>query len=55
MIRKPIQVDEKTHEVIRREAIRLNFVEPNRAITMAEVVKRWAQKVNKKQKYVESF
>ena len=53
MVRKPIQVDEKTNEIIRREAIRQSS-KPNTIVSMGSVVAQFAQKLNKKYKFLES-
>lgn len=47
--RKPIQVDERTNEIIRLEAVRQSM-RPNRVISMGNVIRQLAEKLNKKHK-----
>ena len=49
MERKPIKVDEFTHEVYRREALRQSMKDG--AVSMCEVLRQGATKLNKKYKY----
>ncbi len=51
MERKPIQVKEKTAEIIRQEAIRLSF-KHGCPITMGEVIDQYAERLQKKHKFV---
>ena len=51
MERKPIQVDDRTHEIIRLEAVRQS-TKPNNATSMCDVVAQFAERLNKKHKYI---
>ena len=47
MERKPIQVDDKTHEIIRLEAVRQSL-KPNTATSMRDVIRQLAEELNRK-------
>ena len=43
--RRPIQVDDETHEAIRLEALRQSLSDPNRnSVSMGDVIAQWAEK-----------
>ncbi len=45
MERKPIQVDDETHEMVRLEALRQSLSDPNRnSVSMGDVIAQWAKK-----------
>ncbi len=50
MERKPIKVDEFTHEITRREALRQSM--KNGPISMGGVLRQFAEKLNKKYKFI---
>jgi len=47
--RKPIQVDDHSHEIIRLEAVRQSM-KPNCVVTMGDVIRQLAQRLNKRHK-----
>jgi len=49
--RKPIQVDKDTNEIIRLEAVRQSM-KPNCVISMGDVIRQLAQRLNKKHKLI---
>lgn len=49
--RKPIQVDDHTHEIIRLEAVRQSM-KPNCAVSMRDIVRQLAERLNKRHKLV---
>ncbi len=49
---KLIRVDERTWEIIRREAIRQTF-KKNCVVSMGGVIDKMAEKLNKKHRYVQ--
>ncbi len=53
MERKPIQVDDRAHEIIRLEAVRQSM-KPNTVITMRDVITQLAEKLNRKYKLVKT-
>ena len=51
MERKPIQVDDLTHEIFRLEAVRQSM-KPNTVVSMGDVLTQLAKKLNKKHKHL---
>ena len=51
MERKPIQVDDETHETIRLEALRQSLSDKDRnSVSMGAIVAQWAKRFIKKNK-----
>ena len=48
MERKPIQVDDETHEVVRLEALRQSLSDKDRnSVSMGDVIAQWAREALK--------